>query len=120
MFFIGIMGINQKEKVVREIEKVPCMTCKETPEGKLVKVYSYFHAFFIPLIKWNVKYVVLCNGCQQGFEISLEKGRLIEQGSDEVTYWDLKPLKPLQKRCMACGNILDPAHKFCPQCGKVL
>lgn len=118
MFFIGVMGISQKEKVVEEIENLPCLTCKETPEGKLVKVYSYFHVFFIPLIKWNIKYLALCSDCKQGFEVSEEKGKAIEKGRDSLSYWDLKAILPLQKSCMACDAILDAKHKFCPHCGK--
>ncbi len=120
MFFIGILGINQKEKFVQEIEKIPCSTCSTDPSGTLLKEYSYFHVFFIPIIKWNIKYVIVCNDCHQGFYVSKEKGQDIEQGKGLLTYWDLKPIMPLLKKCMYCGALLDVAPNYCPNCGKQL
>jgi len=117
MFFIGIMGMNQTQKVVKTYDHFPCPGCKEEPEGKLVKVYSYFHLFFIPVFKWNEKYVVVCEQCQQGFEVTKEKGKAIERGEEALTYWDLKPLQPLQKRCPMCGEVLVESHNYCPKCG---
>lgn len=118
MFFIGIMGVDQKQKLVKEYEAFPCPNCKEDPKGKLVKIYSYFHIFFIPVLKWRVKYVMVCEACKQGFELTKEKGNAIESGESDVTYWDLKPLQALQARCFKCGANLNPEHNFCPICGE--
>lgn len=118
MVFIGIMGMDQRQKVVKDFQAFPCLNCKDEPRGKLVKVYSTFHIFFIPIFKWNEKYILLCGKCQHGFEVSKEKGKKVETGEETISYWDLKPLQPLQKTCVYCGHVLENNHKFCPECGK--
>ncbi|MBN2899562.1 MAG: zinc ribbon domain-containing protein [Clostridia bacterium] len=120
MFFIGVMGIDQKQKQVKSFEAIPCPNCKEEPRGRLIKTYSYFHVFFIPLFKWGEHYIILCDQCQQGFEVSKEKGRQIETGEAALTYWDMKPLQPLQRRCPDCGKVLASDDNYCPKCGRTL
>jgi predicted RNA-binding Zn-ribbon protein involved in translation (DUF1610 family) len=112
------MGVDQKQKIIKEYETFPCPNCKDDPSGRLVKVYNYLHVFFVPLFKWKVKYVMVCQACRHGFEVSKEKGESVERGESDLTYWDLKPLQPLQKKCMACGANLNPDHNFCPICGQ--
>lgn len=127
MFFFGIFGVQSKQKEIAAFTKVQCRNCDKEHGGRLIKTYNYFHFFFIPLIKWNERYHVTCNGCNSIYEISKEKGKDIENGADiEITYWDLKPVESennyasLNKRCDNCGREIRRDYEYCPYCGKKL
>ena len=49
MFFIGIFGIEHREKIIKEINNLTCKRCLQNVTGKLVKQYDYFHFFFISI-----------------------------------------------------------------------
>lgn len=120
MFFIGIFGIDYKEKEIKIIENFYCKACTEGKTGKLIKRFSYFHFFFIPILKWNEHYYIVCQECQKIYEISKEKGKACEKDNEiQISYWDLMESKsPLAPRiCSNCGREVDDEYKFCPYCG---
>ena len=91
MFFIGIFGIDNKFKEIKVLNNFSCKNCNISNGASLVKYYTFFHFFFIPIFKWNEEYYVICNGCNSSFSIPKEKGKAIERGEDiEISYWDLK------------------------------
>ena len=114
MFFIGIFGIDNKIKEIKNLTNFSCKSCNISNGAKLIKSYTFFHFFFIPLFKWNEEYYVICNGCKSSFSISKEKGKEIERGGDvEVTYWDLKEVNNnyesyyIVKRCSRCNREVE-------------
>ena len=82
MFFIGIFGVDNKEKEIKILNNIVCKNCNISNGGKLIKTFTYFHFFFIPIFKWNEKYYVICSGCNSIFSISNEKGKAIEKGEN--------------------------------------
>lgn len=125
MFFIGIFGIQNKQKEIKFLNNIQCRNCNKDSGGNLIKTYNFFHFFFIPLFKWNEKYYIICSGCGFVYEIPKDKGKGIERGEDiEITYWDLKPdeygiygYHPANQRCGNCGKELKPGYEYCPYCG---
>jgi hypothetical protein len=127
MFFIGIFGIENKEKDIKILSNLSCKKCNLSVTGRLIKAFSYFHFFFIPLFKWDEKYYVVCDNCRTVYSISKEKGKAVEHGENiDVTYWDLQEevyneyyndnyYKP--KKCSNCDKIVEPNFKYCPHCG---
>lgn len=124
MFFIGIFGVESKE--IKVLNNLSCKNCSNASTGRLIKSYNYFHFFFIPLIKWNETYYVVCNNCNDIFTIPKEKGKSIEKGEEiDITYWDLKEQENYygnynRKICRSCNNDIDHNFKFCPYCGEKL
>ena len=127
MFFIGVFGIENKEKIIKETQRIYCKGCNDYIEGKIIKVYSFFHFFFIPLFKWNEKYYVIYNNCDHVYSISKEKGKSIEHDeSYEISYWDLKDFQganyesnnAINNKCLRCGRELERDYIYCPYCGK--
>ncbi|MEQ8196709.1 MAG: zinc ribbon domain-containing protein [Clostridiaceae bacterium] len=118
MFFIGVFGIENKQK---EIKKVISVVCKECNDGELTlyKEYSMFHFFFIPIIKWGVKYYLMCSKCNTVYELSKERGEAVEESSHEITYWDLKKLYrgEIKVYCHNCSREVDEKFQYCPYCG---
>jgi hypothetical protein len=53
MFFFGIFGIQQKDRSIKEFDNIICPDCGRLTRAELRESYTYFHFFFIPLIKWN-------------------------------------------------------------------
>jgi hypothetical protein len=127
MFFIGIFGVLSKEQEIADLKDLPCRFCDGYHGGSVIKSYSYFHVFFIPVHKWNIKYYVICKGCSSIYEISPEKGKLLETGqTNEVDHWDLKVFKEQSsestnggvKKCTHCGETISDEFIYCPRCGK--
>ncbi|WP_300348507.1 zinc ribbon domain-containing protein [Clostridium sp.] len=126
MFFIGIFGIENKQKEIKKLENIECSNCEVKTRGALIKSYEYFHIFFIPIFKWNEKYFVMCKRCNSVYEVSKEKGKLLEKGENiDVRAEDMVLLKKgksygrkaLKKYCPNCGEVLDGEYKYCPYCG---
>lgn len=125
MFFIGIFGVDNKEKEIKILNNIVCKNCNISNGGKLIKTFTYFHFSFIPIFKWNEKYYVICSGCNSIFSISNEKGKAIEKGENiEITYWDLNEVNDNYsnyyaiQRCPKCNREVDRTFEYCPYCGE--
>lgn len=122
MFFIGVFGIENKQKEIKHLNTIHCNKCNTTATGRLIKQFSFFHFFFIPLFKWNETYYVICDRCNTIYTISKEKGKSIETGEiSEITYWDLNEVKNNYssiRRCKCCGREVDNNFMYCPYCGE--
>ena len=120
MFFIGVFGIEHREKIIKEINNLTCKKCLQNVTGKLIKEYDYFHFFFIPIFKWHEEYYLLCENCNRVFKVAEEKGKSIENGNDiNIDYWDLKEEGNIygDNICQNCGRKVDPQYSYCPYCG---
>ena len=121
LFFIGILGVGQKEKLIKEFRDCVCRHCT-TSSISLIKTYSYFHIFFITLHSWGEKYYGYCPNCNILYEVYKEKGKAIEEGKiDTLTYWDLIDIeknKLGENLCSSCGGVLESKYTYCPYCGK--
>ena len=127
MFFIGIFGIEDKENEIKMLNGINCRGCNRVTTARLIKRYTCFHFFFIPIFKWNEEYYVICNSCNDIFAIPKEKGKAIERGEyTEINYWDLKEQGNYGgnyytiKRCPRCNRELENNFEFCPYCGEKL
>ncbi len=56
MIFIG--GISQGQKILDYVKTVICDRCGRYGRFQVVMTYMYFSFFFIPLFKWNRKYIM--------------------------------------------------------------
>jgi len=123
MFFIGIFGIESKQKEVGYVQEIGCKNCP-SKELKIYKTYDFFHFFFIPLFKWNIAYYAICKNCRAVYEIPREKGEGVEKGyKDVLSYWDLKQSEKSEsfpQRCGSCGRTVEPNYQYCPYCGEKL
>lgn len=123
MFFVGIFGIESKEKKIKELSNIFCKACNKEEIGQLIKTYSYFHIFFIPIFRWNEIYYVLCNNCSTVYEIAKEKGKKIERGEEiNITYWDLREINRGNsiRTCNSCNHKVEDRFLYCPYCGNRL
>lgn len=123
MFFVGIFGIESKEKKIKELPNILCKSCNKVEIGQLIKTYSYFHFFFVPIFKWNESYYVVCNSCSTTYDISKEKGKKIERGEEKnITYWDLREINRGGniRVCKSCNHQVEDRFLYCPYCGNRL
>lgn len=120
MFFIGIMGVGNKEKPITNIPNITCKACGGLGQYTIIKRYSYFHIFFIPLWKWNVEYYVKERMCQTVFALKEEVGENIEKGlHQEILSEHIQEVNPV-RRCKSCGGALDEGFIYCPYCSSDL
>ena len=126
MFFIGIFGIESGQKEIKSLDNISCKRCNIKTTGQLIKTFTMFQFFFIPIFKWNEEYYVKCNRCSTIYEIPKEKGKRIENGEElDITYWDLKEVGNSsndyyyapKNLCPSCGRTIEGDFKYCPYCG---
>lgn len=122
MFFIGVFGITSKRKEIGEIDLSQCKKCDGSKKALAIKEYSCFHIFFIPVIKWDVKYMVYCDSCQTLYSVSKEIGEGIESGSTKsVSYWSLEEVDNYGYDtvvvCKECNKSYNRDYEYCPYCG---
>lgn len=120
MFFVGLFGVNSKEKRLKiNVNGFECHTKHCHGRGTLVRYYHHFHVFFIPIFKWGEEYYVMCDTCEAVYKITKEQGKLVEQQKLTLTYWDLQVVREghLKYKCPNCGFSLDETYAYCPKCG---
>lgn len=127
MFFFGIFGVESKEKEIGIIQNIICKSCGSMSSYRLIKIYSYFHFFFIPLFRWGETYYIEARCCGALFKVDREKGRQLENGRDiPLTDEDLTEVDKGDhynngyssgETCPVCGRRVDSSYKYCPYCG---
>lgn len=117
MFFVGIMGIGNKEKTITELSDITCKSCQKYGRYTVLKRYSYFHLFFIPIWKWGFQYYVVERTCNTIFRLSEQAGREIERGAKKEILDDELVEHHYVRRCKKCGQVLDDEFIYCPYCG---
>lgn len=125
MFFFGIFGIDTKSKEIIDINNITCRYCGSYGAYRLVKKYSFFHFFFIPLIRWGEEYFLISRCCRSIFRISREDGRRLEEGielnMDGIEMQYLYSEENHQSdRCPYCGHDVERSFEYCPHCGRRL
>lgn len=116
MFFIGIFGVQNKAKSLREFDTVICPDCGRWSRAELIEEYTYFHFFFLPLFKWNKKYYVNLRCCRALYEVDAEYASELKT-SETIDFNKLTKLVSPITICPHCSNPVDPGFSYCPRCG---
>lgn len=138
MIFIG--GISQGMKALAYTGMLTCSFCRSTSSCQLLMTYYYFSFFFIPLFKWNKRFLVKMDCCDADYELNPLKGKAIARGEQvTINQEDLKlleegkirrsqavgqegegvePGKTL--RCPICKYEASGDCNYCPKCGQRL
>ena len=117
MFFIGIFGIESKSKVLKTNLTIKCPFCNDDNGTEVIKSYRYFHAFFIPLWRWDIKYFIKTQCCRKLCSLVQEIGCKIENGEDVTIENKHFNCNDYEKNCPNCTSILDYNFRYCPYCG---
>lgn len=118
MFFIGVFGIQDREKNMGMVTGT-CGSC-ESETGILVRRERIFHFFFLPVFHWNREYRLICQGCRQAAAITEERAERLLAG-ESMGPWDLpKGKEDQERRCRQCGAAADVRDRYCAQCGQRL
>lgn len=123
MFFIGIFGIDEAEKSIGTYNNAICPACGAMTRFEIIKKYSYFHIFFIPTFRWNIRYYLKPACCSNVYELDTDIGREYEKdNSIEVKSEHMRPVSQYLpfNVCSNCSAKVDPKYSFCPYCGKRL
>lgn len=122
MFFIGIFGIEEKAKEISSQNNKICFQCEALTKQTIIKTYSYFHIFFVPVFKWNVKYYIKSECCNATYLLNESIGKRIENGENvNIADSDLgEALVSREKYCLSCRTALPRNFEYCPRCGSKL
>jgi hypothetical protein len=121
MFFIGVFGINEAQKPLGTYNNAICNSCGSYTRYEIYKTYSYFHIFFIPTFRWNIRYYVRAACCGSLFELAHEIGTSYDRGhNSEIRNEHLRPINQRlpYSVCKVCGARFETAYNFCPNCGR--
>lgn len=122
MFFIGVFGIEDRQKEIMKINDIVCPGCGRYAAAALVFSYTFFHFFFIPLFKWNKTWFVRLHCCKAVYECGGE-------AAEEIRRTGKIDFSKCQKRhgahdggrhCPHCGSQVSSGFSYCPYCGKEL
>ncbi len=115
MFFIGVFGINNRSKVLADVE-FKCTGCIETT-AELIVNYSCFEIFFLPVYKYNKKYFLRCRKCESVYWINDSNiGEILS--NKKVDYSDVKEVIYQKHSCRSCGKTISDRYEYCPNCGE--
>lgn len=123
MFFIGIFGIQQNQKLLGTYNNIICPDCGKFTMLDIFKTYTYFHVFFIPTFRWNTRYYVKTNCCNTIYQLDQDIGRRYEKGENpDIKNEHLRPINQQfsYKTCFNCGARVEQGFNFCPYCGNRL
>ncbi len=116
-FFIGIFGIQDKQKTIREFNNVVCSYCGSLSRAELIEQYTYFHFFFLPLFRWNKRYYVRFRCCNRVFKVPKDYIDDLKYSSD-INIDRLEEINTSYGHvCPNCGAHVDPSFVYCPYCG---
>ena len=121
MFFIGIFGVESKEKDIKTFASVVCPDCGRMTAAYLFMRYTYFHIFFIPVFKWNKRYFVRLRCCGALYEAPKEYAQVLKS-ADTVDFSKLEKVsggfnESYYAVCPNCGGRFDKSFPYCPYCG---
>ncbi|HKM43331.1 MAG TPA: zinc ribbon domain-containing protein [Limnochordia bacterium] len=121
MFFIGIFGVQSKTKTLKTEVGIACPICGAYDRYAIMKTFTYFHIFFLPLWKWNKRYHIQTRCCQRRCALNdvmgarIEAGEAVEIVREHVTKCEQS--QGVRRLCSTCRKSLEPTHRFCPYCG---
>ena len=138
MFFI--IGITPGRKALVYELMIRCPHCGKWERCQIQMTFTCLDFFFIPLIKWDKRYLLKMRCCNSVFELDGEIGKQIARKMEpEIEARHLTLLKagttlrqepeapPSHKAygedtrvCPYCGEPLAQPAEACPQCGKAL
>lgn len=122
MFFF-IIGINTASKQIGNITNVICPSCGAYTSMEITAIYEVLHIFFIPIFKFNRRYIATSRCCNNMFEVDYDEGRAFEQG--KISSINPKYLRKSNNyfhthSCPYCGADLPDDARYCYMCGKPL
>jgi len=120
MFFIAFFGIQDKDIYLGTCNNIECPSCGRLTRFDIYKSYRYFHIFFIPTFRWNVRYIVKTSCCGCLYELDQFAGREFEKNPGfDIKMENLRRVDNYLpfKYCMYCNKNVPVEFNFCPYCG---
>ncbi len=120
MFFIAFFGIQDENKHIGTYNNTVCPSCGRLDRYVIHKSYRYFHIFFIPTFRWNVKYIVKTTCCGIIYELDPTVGKEFEKNPNtEIKKDNLHPINSYLpfKYCPNCKTNVPAEFNYCPYCG---
>jgi hypothetical protein len=123
MFFIAFFGIQDKDNYIGTYNNIVCSSCGKLARYEIHKTYRYFHIFFIPVFRWNVKYIAKASCCGCIYELDTLIGKEFEKNPEtEIRKENLRPVHNYLpfKYCSDCKTDVPAEFNYCPYCGRNL
>lgn len=123
MFFVAMFGVQDKDKHIGTYSNIACPSCGGLAECEVYKSYRYLHIFFIPVFRWNVRYIIKFFCCGGLYELDPSVGKQLEKNPNiEIMEENLRRINyhlPF-KYCSNCKTEVFAEFNYCPYCGERL
>jgi hypothetical protein len=120
MFFIGFFGIQDKERHIGTCNNIVCPSCGSLSRYEIHKLYRYFHIFFIPIFRWNTRYIAKAPCCGSLYELDPLVGKEFEKNKGiEIREENLRRISDHSpfRHCPNCKANVPAEFSYCPWCG---
>jgi hypothetical protein len=119
--FFFIAGVNTKAKDIGNVPNSICPSCGAYANMYVSVLFEALSLFFVPVFKWNRRYLVTLPCCGAVYELDQEEGRAFERGEiNTINPGRMHKVSGCSARpgvCPQCGAALPPGARFCSQCG---
>ncbi len=123
MFFIGIFGVEDREKPIKDFANVVCPVCGRLTSPHFFERYTYFHVFFVPTFRWNKHFFVKLRCCGAIYEADAAYAQELKTAAG-IDFSRLKKIsggfggfEDMFAHCSRCGAEFDASFAYCPHCG---
>ncbi|HOJ35989.1 MAG TPA: zinc ribbon domain-containing protein [Clostridiales bacterium] len=120
MFFVAFFGMNDKEEHIGAFSGEGCPSCGQLSQFAVSKTYRNLEVFFLPVYKWNVRYIARALCCGAVFELDPILGKELEKNP----YIKIRPenLRRIERQspfkyCPNCRVDVPNEFAYCPYCG---
>ena len=79
MFFVAFFGMNDKEEHIGAFSGEGCPSCGQLSQFAVSKTYRNLEVYFLPVYKWNVRYIARALCCGAVFELDPILGKELEK-----------------------------------------
>jgi len=120
MFFFAMFGIQDKDQLIGTCNNIVCPSCGRLAKYEVYKTYRYFHVFFLPVYRWNFRYIVKASCCGSLYELDPLVGQEFEKNpGTEIKKENLRRINNYlpYKYCPNCNTDVPAEFSYCPYCG---
>ena len=126
LFFIGIFGIEEKEKHIKDFTNVVCPDCGRMTKAVMYERFTYLHIFFIPTFRWNRHYYIKLRCCSAVYEAPADYANILKT-SGSIDFLRLTKISSGfgwyddgEVTCPNCKKRSSKSFEYCPYCGTKL
>jgi hypothetical protein len=83
IFIPVVFGVGDRERTLASGLERACLECVRATPHRVVEVARQFSLFFVPVWRWNRRFLLVCDACGHVESISAEEAEELKEGNAE-------------------------------------